>query len=553
MSWEEEFRRNIERTRQRILEIAPDMLDLNAHRSSADQPAFLVHASEIGWKRPASPCRLVTSPASRASQLAQTINAAPVPASMLSCTGGVDTMTYEGKIEGFSVVGKLYFPAGVPGANVGLIVLCHGAFNPADRNGGYQWIFDSLARCMAAHGIVVASIRPNPAEFGKVAGAAEAVCQNVDYLLEGIDDFAFLNLSGKPFAVGGHSAGAHGAIVAANTLSQKGRVPTAVVALAPSRAGPTTPTSGIGKSLLVMQGSHDGDEPVGAASITMFERMTSTERFFVWMHGANHVQFLDVKNTVDTLVKVDKETLILSETQKVMAGNYVSMFLLWRLAGKGTEEFGGVFHGGSINWAHDSPKVQSQLNFSRIYTRYAPGLPMYFGNDGADWNLQHFLHPITAGPLHLQHWTCLYQTTRGALLTWDRSVHPTPSISIDCTPGLKDIFAQTSAVEFDCVLVAKSSFNFPQEWPTNAAVSLGAGIKRSSEVFVRVPHSINISTHDVTGNLSRSIPATVRIPIGAFGVGPGFMSGLTNVRVDFSRTRPSGQVVITNPRVVIDW
>jgi hypothetical protein len=35
MSWEEDLRRNIERTRQRIMEIAPDMLDLNAHRSSA--------------------------------------------------------------------------------------------------------------------------------------------------------------------------------------------------------------------------------------------------------------------------------------------------------------------------------------------------------------------------------------------------------------------------------------------------------------------------------------------------------------------------------------
>ena len=38
MSWEEEFRRNIERTRQRIMEIAPDMLDLKAHHSAAGRP-----------------------------------------------------------------------------------------------------------------------------------------------------------------------------------------------------------------------------------------------------------------------------------------------------------------------------------------------------------------------------------------------------------------------------------------------------------------------------------------------------------------------------------
>ena len=38
MSWEEDFRRNIERTRQRIMEIAPDMLDLKAHHSAAVRP-----------------------------------------------------------------------------------------------------------------------------------------------------------------------------------------------------------------------------------------------------------------------------------------------------------------------------------------------------------------------------------------------------------------------------------------------------------------------------------------------------------------------------------
>lgn len=37
MSWEDDFRRNIERTRQRIMKIAPDMLDLRAHQSSADR------------------------------------------------------------------------------------------------------------------------------------------------------------------------------------------------------------------------------------------------------------------------------------------------------------------------------------------------------------------------------------------------------------------------------------------------------------------------------------------------------------------------------------
>jgi len=555
MSWEEDFRRNIERTRQRIMEIAPDMLDLNAHRSSPDQPSFPIHASELGWKRPSSPCRPAIGPAGRASQLAPTINAATAPVSMLSCTGGVDTMPYEDEFKGSSVIGKLYFPAGAPSANVGLIVLCHGAFNPADRTKGYEYVFESLAKCMAAHGIAVASIRPDPSKFGTIGAADKAVRLHVDYLLGGSDKIAFLKLSGKPFAVGGHSAGAHGAVIAAEALSQLGRVPAAVVALAPTTAQASTPVSGIGKSLLVMQGSHDGDEPVGAASITMFERMTSTERFFVWMHGANHAQFLNhsvpLEKVGDPKVKPDPGTQLRIDSQHVIVSNYVTMFLLWKLAEKGAKEFGGVFHGRTIKWTHDDPKVQSQLSFSRIYTRYAPPLPMYFGNDAADWSAQHFLNPIMASPLHLQHWTCFHQTTRGGLLTWDKSVHPAPSIMVSCTPGLGEIFAQASAMEFDCVLVAKSSFNFPQEWPVHAMLSLQAGVKRSSVVVARVPHSIDIATNYAGVNLSRSIPATVRIPIDTFDVDPAFMSGLTNVRIDFSRTRPRGQVLFTNPRVVL--
>ena len=554
MSWEEDFRRNIERTRQRIMEIAPDMLDLNAHRSSPDQPSFPIHASELGWKRPSSPCRPAIGPAGRASLLTQVIDAAPAPISMLSCTGGVDTMTYEGKVESSTVIGKLYFPAPTPSANAGLIVLCHGAFNPPDRHQGYEYVFESLAKCMAAHGIVVASIRPEPSEFGTIGAADKAVRLHVDYLLGGTDKIAFLKLSGKPFAVGGHSAGAHGAVIAAEMLSQLGRVPAAVVALAPTTAQASTPVSGIGKSLLVMQGSHDGDQPIGAGSIQILERMKTTEKFFVWIHGANHAQFLNGSQPVtniEDVTKIDGKTLSRTETQHVIVSNYVTMFLLWKLAEKGEKEFGGVFHGQTIKWIHDDPEVQSQLNFSRIYTRYAPPLPMYFGNDGADWSAQHFLNPIMASPLHLQHWTCFHQTTRGGLLTWDKSVHPAPSIMVSCTPGLGEIFAQASAMEFDCALVAKSSFNFPQEWPMHVMLSLQAGVKRSSVVVARVPHSIDIATNYAGVNLSRSIPATVRIPIDTFDVDPAFMSGLTNVRIDFSRTRPRGQVLFTNPRVVL--
>lgn len=82
-------------------------------------------------------------------------------------------------------------------------------------------------------------------------------------------------------------------------------------------------------------------------------------------------------------------------------------------------------------------------------------------------------------------------------------------------------------------------------------LSLQAGVKRSSVVVARVPHSIDIATSYAGVNLSRSIPATVRIPIDAFDVDPAFMSGLTNVEIDFSHTRPRGQVLFTNPRVVL--
>ena len=58
MSWEDDFRRNIERTRQRIMEIAPDMLDLKAHHSAAGRPPPRTGAQSMPGKgtRPSRQC-----------------------------------------------------------------------------------------------------------------------------------------------------------------------------------------------------------------------------------------------------------------------------------------------------------------------------------------------------------------------------------------------------------------------------------------------------------------------------------------------------------------
>ncbi len=80
MSWEDDFRRNIERTRQRIMKIAPDMLDLRAHQSSADRRSLTVATSELGWQREPAPLRGATHLRS----------CAPLPRSPLATRGPLD-------------------------------------------------------------------------------------------------------------------------------------------------------------------------------------------------------------------------------------------------------------------------------------------------------------------------------------------------------------------------------------------------------------------------------------------------------------------------------
>jgi hypothetical protein len=52
MSWEDDFRRNIARTRQKIMEIAPEMLDPNAFKVLPKDlpPPTTMHASSIQWR-----------------------------------------------------------------------------------------------------------------------------------------------------------------------------------------------------------------------------------------------------------------------------------------------------------------------------------------------------------------------------------------------------------------------------------------------------------------------------------------------------------------------
>lgn len=118
--------------------------------------------------------------------------------------------------------GKVYERATIPPSNNrGLILLCHGAFNAANeeqsvKNDAYKVVLDSLAKCLAGNGFVVASIRhlilgPDDAE--------KSFLIHLHHILTDRVKFEKYSLHGRPVGFVGVSEGGNGAIRAARKIS----------------------------------------------------------------------------------------------------------------------------------------------------------------------------------------------------------------------------------------------------------------------------------------------------------------------------------------------
>ena len=123
----------------------------------------------------------------------------------------------------------------------------------------------------ASNGFVVVSVR-HTSGSGPVVAAAD-ILTNLKFVLTDPDKkFAKFKLPGRPVAFVGLSEGAHGAIIAADRV-MKGELGnllssvSALVALAPT---PTAKFSNFANSLLILQGTHDGDTPAGGQSMLVY-------------------------------------------------------------------------------------------------------------------------------------------------------------------------------------------------------------------------------------------------------------------------------------------
>ena len=226
-----------------------------------------------------------------------------------------------------------------PTDNRGLVICCHGKLGNEAPGEQYFDVFETLARCLVANGFVVASIRHR--KTGR-DNAAKQFLTHTSFLLgesESTKNPAVkFSLFGKPLTLLGQSEGAHGAILAALAISNFaisnviGFV-SAVVCLAPTT---TAQIKGpYATDVLMLEGSHDGDEPWGAGSLLPYEfcQPSNGTKHFIWVHGANHIKWMDADSTADPIHPLgpDELTALHPATQKLIMQNYVAGFLRWKL------------------------------------------------------------------------------------------------------------------------------------------------------------------------------------------------------------------------------
>ena len=329
----------------------------------------------------------------------------------------------------------------------------------------------------------------------------------------------------------GQSEGGAGAILAAQRISNfeisnvLGFV-SAVVGLAPASrqlAGDYT------QSLLILQGTHDGDEPIGAGSLAPYEFATPSEsKHFGWIHGANHIRMLDTGNAGDVIPVGDNELRIKTATQHLIVQNYVTTFLKWRLAKE--TKFRPIFIGdGSFNFSQSLVQdVQNDIASGRLRVspRYDPGefSPSTSLAKSSDFQFidlfQNGIKITVDKPAKFDSLKNLgaensfaHQLTPGFIVEWDRSKLPNPRIVIPL--GANVMAGAPKFFEFQAVLA--DLISNPKDGLL-LVTSLILQIQNqpqfiSPPAFVTIQSPLIQKTPSAIGKMTRCPLGTIRIPI----------------------------------------
>lgn len=484
-------------------------------------------------------------------------------------------------------IGKLYhrtfkFPLPVL-PSLGLVVCCHGQVGSLIKNENkptaHEILWEYLAQCLAANGFVVASIRhflppgkpDDPAPPPGAIVARDQFLKHIAFLIGESEDngniAAKFKLFGKPLALVGASEGASGAILAAQRISQFA-IPTivsfvnAVIALAPTDKN----TSGnYTEALLVLQGTHDGDAPVGAQSIVSYEKANpASSKFFMWMHGANHIRMLDTANAGDEGITktslTDPDTQITSISQHFIVKNYAFGFLKWRMTGD--PQYRPLFIGdGSLDFKNSGePAVQSDNSkgLMRVFPRYdASNQYLCEPEDIGLVTFNDMFQVISGGTRiasipgspakyqALQLFTVIdgvkkglfgEQATKGFWLAWDKTKKPKPVVQIP-----SNIVGTPEVVEFQAVLADKTNPKTGLALPTQITFSANGKSGNSKVILVNIPAPLVMKGLSLGVPITRAVLSTIRIPLALYELPPG--ATVTSLRLNFyAASASSGRI-----------
>ncbi len=421
--------------------------------------------------------------------------------------------------------GRLYANKSIPPAAAkGLVLLCHGATNTTPQDQLYLKTFDLLARSIAEVGFVVVSMRHSSLENGGIVGAQISFIKHTIFLMTDPGFTAKFKLQGKPLIFVGQSESGHGAALAARQI-KNGLLPnlvssvSALVGVAPS-VGDNETIDGHADSLLIMQGTHDGDTTPKAESLRAYEMAAAVPfRSFIWLHGANHAAFLEATSGNDLQTFGEDALLrINGVTQRLIARNYITSFLQWRVLGDSSRSKPFLGDGTFDFKSNFDPLVQMDIKDFRlkVFPRYAaapssmciPGALVFQDILQQDGKLISGNHPAEFLPLRFFEGSLDPQTTDGFRIQWKKPQFANPQVFVP----FHGFSGSSKFVEFDATMV---NFGIPIIVPSFLRLVKNGKVTFSKTVDLTMPAPLIMKTAGIT----RSLVSTIRIPISVYGTG----------------------------------
>ncbi|MBL9105153.1 MAG: hypothetical protein JNL82_29675 [Myxococcales bacterium] len=463
----------------------------------------------------------------------------PQPVSQLYAASFITTQLYDFIYPGYSFTdqGKIFRPSVIFGPQTvkGVVIMAHGelGFN-GSYDDGYTYTMDHIGGLLAAKGFVCLSVRPRPLnnQTSVAQGTWETIIRHLIYLNQTLG--TNLYVKGKPLALVGHSqagpaASKAGTIIRENHVENYSKVH-AVVSLA-GTAGDFQYLQPA-ETFLALAPVRDGDIPSNdPLTLMAYERANPTGgKYLMWMWQCNHIQMLRSKDSQQGALDgfyPGNIGMIGGPAQNTAVANYVAMFLLWKLADK--SEFATVFlDGAKISYNVGNQETQSDLDTLTVLPRFDRYRPTHLYASAADIGFVGMWYndgvPVF-DELRIIEPTCVSQTTRGFVVSWDRDKFSSPRIDVNITnpQALKD---DVAAIEFFAVVVG-STMDEAYLSPASAQVFLWDGFVKSKFVAVNIePSYSGLNEHTIT------CPSTIRIPLSLFGLAKGF-SQMKVLRISF--------------------